>query len=306
MTFAATVNVITLVGARPVFVDIGGDLNINAELIESAITGRTKAIIPVHFAGFPCDMDRIMAIARRRNLVVIEDAAHAIGTEYNGRRIGSIGDMTVFSFHPIKNITTGEGGMLVTDNPAFAEKVRLLKFHGIRKDAWKRYGAKEIPQYEILFPGFKYNLTDLQAALGIHQIKKLDGFIEQRTRYAKIYQELLRDVKEIMLPETPARKGTRHAWHLFVILADIDHLTIDRDHFMAEMLDANIGIGLHFPAVHLQPYYQKTFAYARGMFPRTEFVSDRIFSLPLYPGMSEGDVRDAASAVVEIISRHTR
>ena len=306
MTFAATVNVITLVGARPVFVDIGGDLNINAELIESAITGRTKAIIPVHFAGFPCAMDRIMAIARRRNLVVIEDAAHAIGTEYNGRRIGSIGDMTVFSFHPIKNITTGEGGMLVTDNPAFAEKVRLLKFHGIRKDAWKRYGAKEIPQYEILFPGFKYNLTDLQAALGIHQIKKLDGFIEQRTRYAKIYQELLRDVKEIMLPETPARKGTRHAWHLFVILADIDHLTIDRDHFMAEMLDANIGIGLHFPAVHLQPYYQKTFAYARGMFPRTEFVSDRIFSLPLYPGMSEGDVRDAASAVVEIISRHTR
>ncbi|MCX6353627.1 MAG: DegT/DnrJ/EryC1/StrS family aminotransferase [Candidatus Aureabacteria bacterium] len=306
MTFAATANVITLVGARPVFVDIGGDLNINPELIETAITTRTKAIMPVHFAGYPCDMDRIMAIARRRNLVVIEDAAHAIGTEYNGRRIGSIGDMTIFSFHPIKNITTGEGGMLVTDNPSFAEKTRLLKFHGIQKDAWKRYGAKEIPQYEILFPGFKYNLTDLQAALGIHQMKKLDDFIEQRTRYARIYQESLRDVKEIMLPEAPAHKGTRHAWHLFVVLADIDRLAIDRDRFMGEMLEANIGIGLHFPAIHLQPYYQKTFGYARGMFPRTEFVSDRIFSLPLYPGMSEGDVRDAASAVREIVARHTR
>ncbi|MCX6338453.1 MAG: aminotransferase class V-fold PLP-dependent enzyme [Candidatus Aureabacteria bacterium] len=306
MTFAATANVITLVGARPVFVDIGDDLNIRPDLIETAITPRTKALMPVHFAGYPCDMDRIIEIARRHNLIVIEDAAHAIGTEYKGRRIGSIGNITVFSFHPIKNITTGEGGMLVTDNAAFAEKVRLLKFHGIQKDAWKRYGAKEIPQYEILFPGFKYNLTDLQAALGIHQIKKLDRFIEQRTRYAGLYSELLRNTEGIMLPEFPLPKGTRHAWHLYVILADIDHLSIDRDRFMAEMLEANIGIGLHFPAIHLQPYYQRTFGCARGTLPRTEFVSDRIFSLPLYPGMSEADVRDAASAVREIASRNKR
>lgn len=306
MTFAATANMITLVGATPVFVDIGDDLNINPALIEAAITPRTKAIMPVHFAGYPCDMDTITAIARRHNLVVIEDAAHAIGTEYNGTRIGSISDMTVFSFHPIKNITTGEGGMLVTNNPDLAEKVRLLKFHGIQKDAWRRYGSKEIPQYEILFPGFKYNLTDLQAALGIHQLRKLDDFIRQRTRYAALYRELFKDEKGIMLPETPARKGTRHAWHLFVVLVDIDRLTIDRDRFMAEMIEANIGIGLHFPAVHLQPYYQKTYGFTRGMLPKTECVSDRIFSLPLYPGMIEKDVLETAAAVREIASRHKR
>jgi dTDP-4-amino-4,6-dideoxygalactose transaminase len=306
MTFAATANVITLVGAKPVFVDIGPDLNINPDLIEAAVTPKTKAIMPVHFAGYPCDMDKITAVAKRHNLLVIEDAAHAIGTEYKGRRIGSISDITVFSFHPIKNITTGEGGMLVTDNAELAEKVRLLKFHGIKKDAWKRYGAKEIPQYEIIFPGFKYNLTDLQAALGIHQIKKLDRFIEQRTRYAGLYAGLLKNAEGILLPQSPLRKGTRHAWHLYVILADIDRLSIDRDQFMAEMLEANIGIGLHFPAIHLQPYYQRTFGCARGTLPKTEFVSDRIFSLPLYPGMSEADVRDAASAVREIALRNKR
>lgn len=306
MTFAATANVITLVGARPVFVDIGNDLNMRPDLIEAAITPKTKAVMPVHFAGYPCDMVRIIDIARRHNLTVIEDAAHAIGTEYRGRRIGSTGDMTVFSFHPIKNITTGEGGMLVTDNAEFAEKVRLLKFHGIQKDAWKRYGAKEIPQYEILFPGFKYNLTDLQAALGIHQMKKLDRFIEQRSLYAELYRGLLKDAEGIMLPEFPPLKGTRHAWHLYAILVDIDRLSIDRDQFMAEMLEANIGIGLHFPAVHLQPYYRNAFGYKRGVLPKTEFVSDRIFSLPLYPGMSEADVRDAASAAMDIATIHMR
>jgi dTDP-4-amino-4,6-dideoxygalactose transaminase len=306
MTFAATANMIVLVGAKPVFVDIGDDLNISPDLIEAAVTEKTKAIMPVHFAGYPCDMDRITAIARRHNLIVIEDAAHAIGTEYKGRRIGSIGDITVFSFHPIKNITTGEGGMLVTDDESLAEKVRLLKFHGIQKDAWRRYGAKEIPQYEILFPGFKYNLTDLQAALGIHQLKKLDGFIEQRRRYAAAYNELLGGIEGILLPTTASEKGTRHAWHLYVILADIDRLDIDRDRFMAAMLELNIGIGLHFPAIHLQPYYQRTLGCARGDLPKTEFVSDRILSLPLYPGMSERDLRDVVTTVTGIVSRHRR
>jgi len=296
MTFAATANVVALVGATPVFVEIRDDLNIDPACIEAAVTPRTKAVIPVHFAGYPCDMERILEIARRRNLVVIEDAAHAIGTEYRGRRIGSLGAMTVFSFHPIKNITTGEGGMLVTDDPALAEKVRLLKFHGIQKDAWKRYGGKEIPQYEIHFPGFKYNLTDLQAALGIHQLKKLDGFIEIRTRLAARYRALLAGAPGILLPVTPLEEGIRHCWHLFVVLVDIDRLTIDRDRFMGAMLEANIGIGLHFPAVHLQPYYLKAFGCRRGTLPKTEFVSDRIFSLPLYPKMREADVDDAAAA----------
>lgn len=306
MTFASTANVIVLVGAKPVFVDIRDDLNIDPGLIEAAITPRTKAIIPVHFAGYPCDMDRIMAIARKHRLVVIEDAAHAIGTEYRGRRIGSIGTMTVFSFHPIKNITTAEGGMLITDDAALAEKVRLLKFHGIQKDAWKRYGGKEIPTYEIHFPGFKYNLTDLQAALGIHQLKKLDAFIETRTRYASIYRRLLCGALGVILPSPPEEKGTRHCWHLFVVLADIDRLTIDRNAFLERMLEANIGIALHFPAIHLQPYYRKAFGCARGTLPKTEFVSDRIFSLPLYPGMSEADVADAASAVKEIAARYAK
>ncbi len=306
MTFAATANMIALVGARPIFVDIGEDLNIDPAKIEAAISPRTRAIMPVHFAGYPCDMDRIIEIARKHNLLVIEDAAHAIGTEYKGRRIGSIGDVTIFSFHPIKNITTAEGGMLVTDNAELAEKVKLLKFHGIQKDAWKRYGAKEIPQYEILYPGFKYNLTDLQAALGIHQLKKLDGFIESRTRYAGLYNKLLGGFEEIGTPKTAPQKGTRHAWHLYVILLDTDRLKTDRNEFMAEMLEANIGIGLHFPAVHLQPYYQRTFGCKRGDLPKTDNVSDRILSLPLYPGMSEEDVADAASAVIEIASKNKR
>ncbi|MDD5555793.1 MAG: DegT/DnrJ/EryC1/StrS family aminotransferase [bacterium] len=306
MTFAATANMVALVGARPVFADIGDDLNILPERIEAACTPKTKALMPVHFAGAPCRMDEILEIARRRNLIVIEDAAHAIGTEYRGRRVGSIGAMAVFSFHPIKNITTAEGGMLVTDDDALAERVRLLKFHGIRKDAWRRYGAREIPQYEILFPGFKYNLTDLQAALGIHQLKKLDRFIGERTRLADLYTELLSGTDGILLPRRPEEPGTRHAWHLYVVMADIDRLAIDRDRFMAEMLAANIGIGLHFPAVHLQPYYARTFGCARGQLPKTEFVSDRIFSLPLYPGMSEADARDAAAAAAGIAAGHRR
>ncbi len=304
LTFASTANMIVLVGAKPVFVDIGDDLNIDPALIEAAITPRTKAIIPVHFAGYPCDMDRIMAIAGKHRLVVIEDAAHAIGTDYRGRRIGSIGDMTIFSFHPIKNITTAEGGMLVTDDDALAEKVRLLKFHGIQKDAWKRYGGKEIPTYEIRFPGFKYNLTDLQAAIGIHQLKKLEAFIETRTRYAGIYRRLLGGARGVMLPSAPGEEGTRHCWHIFVVLVDIDRLKIDRNAFLGQMLEAKIGIALHFPAVHLQPYYRETFGCARGDLPKAEFASDRIFSLPLYPGMSEADVADAAAAVKDIAARN--
>jgi dTDP-4-amino-4,6-dideoxygalactose transaminase len=306
MTFAATTNMIALVGATPVFADIGKDLNIVPEKIEAAITEKTKAVMPVHFAGYPCAMDRIMDIARRNNLIVIEDAAHAIGTEHNGKRIGSIGNSTIFSFHPIKNITTAEGGMLVTDDDAIEKKVKLLKFHGIRKDAWKRYGAKEIPQYEIMLPGFKYNLTDIQAALGIHQIKKLDDFIKTRTALAKRYTELLSGVDEIILPRYEFDNGIRHAWHLYIVMIDTEKLSIDRNQFMAEMLARNIGIGLHFPAIHLQPYYQEKFGCARGTLPDTEFVADRLFSLPLYPGMNDEDLLDVVHAVKDIISRHKR
>ena len=306
MTFASTANMIVLVGATPVFADIADDMNIDPDKIEAAVTGKTKAIMPVHYTGNPCDMERINDIASRHGLAVIEDAAHAIGTDYKGARIGSMGNTAIFSFHPIKNITTGEGGMLVTDDEVIEKKVKLLKFHGIERDAWKRYGGKQIPQYEILLPGFKYNLTDLQAAMGIHQIKKLDGFIDKRRQYAELYNKLLEDVEGIFLPGPRLDDGSRHAWHLYIIMADIDRLDIDRDQFMSEMLGANIGIGLHFPAVHLQPYYQKTFDCARGDLPRTEFVADRIISLPLYPGLSEDDVLDTASAVREIVFKHKR
>lgn len=306
LTFASTANMIVRVGATPVFVEIGDDMNIDPGAIEAAVTGKTKAIMPVHYTGASCDMDRINEIARRRGLTVIEDAAHAIGTVYKGTRIGETGNTTIFSFHPIKNITTAEGGMVVTNDLEIERKVKLLKFHGIQRDAWKRYGGKEIPQYEILLPGFKYNLTDIQAAMGIHQLRKLDAFIETRRRYAGLYNELLEGVDGIVTPRPSLDDGSRHAWHLYIIMADLDKLSIDRDQFMAEMLQENIGIGLHFPAVHLQPYYRETFGCARGQLPKTEYVTDRILSLPLYPGMSEDDVLDTAAAVARVASRNAR
>jgi dTDP-4-amino-4,6-dideoxygalactose transaminase/nucleoside-diphosphate-sugar epimerase len=305
ITFPATANVVVHLGATPVLVDVDPTtLNIDPKAIEAAITPRTKAIIPVHMAGQPADMDAIRELARRHNLAIIEDAAHAIGAVWNGERVGNItGSLAAcYSFYPIKNMTTIEGGAVLTNDDEFAERCRLFSLHGISKDAWKRYSAAGYQHWDTLLPGYKYNMTDIQAALGLHQIKKLDGFIEVRERYAEIYQDAFADLPEI---ETLRRvDGVRHAWHLFVILLRLDRLSIDRDGFMEGLRQEGIGTGIHFRSLHIQPYYRDTFGYAREDLPNAAAVSDRLLSLPMYPKMSERDVLDVVEAVRKLVAAY--
>lgn len=306
MTFASTVSMIILCGATPVLVDIEpGTLNIDAGKIREKITAKTKAVVPVHFAGQSCDMDAIFALAREFNLTVIEDAAHAAGTEYKGKRIGSFDSTSIFSFHPNKNITTGEGGMLCTTDETLAEEVSLLKFHGMSREAWKRFSATGNPNYEILLPGFKYNMMDIQAALGIHQLPKLDGFIAKRTEIAAFYNAAFVDVPELARP-TRAPYEQRHAWHLYTPLIRIEQLTIDRDQFMAELKKLNIGTGLHYKAIHHHPYYRDTLQIPAGAFPNADYASDRILSLPLFPKMTMDDARDVVEAVKDVIAKNKK
>jgi dTDP-4-amino-4,6-dideoxygalactose transaminase len=305
MTFAATLNVIELAGARPVLADIDRrHLNIRVEEIERKITPRTKAIIPVHYVGQPCDLDPILDLASKHRLAVIEDAAHAIGTEYRGRKIGSFPTTSVFSFHPNKNITTGEGGMVVTGDEEVFERVSLLKFHGMDRNAWKRFAKSGSPRYDIAMPGYKYNMMDIQAALGIHQLPKLDGFIEKRRKLAEAYQEDFRDAP-LILPEAvpwPAK----HAWHLYAPLVDIERLSIDRDRFMAELKERNIGCGLHYSAAHEFSFYRKKYGWRPEDFPEAHFVSERIVSLPLFPDMTESERQDVVEAVSDISRKFAR
>lgn len=306
MTFVATVNMIVANGATPVFADINPrTLQIDPEEIKKKVTDRTKAVIPVHFAGQPCDMDRIHEIAGARRIHVVEDAAHAIGTEYRGKRIGAGSELTVFSFHPIKNITTGEGGMVTTNQEDLAETIRMLKFHGISKDAWKRYDEKGTPHYDVMAPGFKYNLMDIQAALGIHQMRRIETFNRRRKEMAERYNQAFADLDEIELPQEVSYPH-RHAWHLYVILVRPEKLSIDRNGFMDALKAERIGTGIHFIAVHLHDYYQKHSPYRRGDLPHAESVSDRILSLPLYPAMTDKDQEDVITAVRRVCQQHRR
>jgi len=302
LTFAATLNVIVLAGAKPVLVDIDPDTrNIDADLIEAAITKKTRAIMPVHFAGLPVDLTKIYALAEKYNLRVIEDAAHAIGAEYAGKKIGSFGDIQVFSFHPNKNMTTGEGGCVSTRDEILAKKISLLRFHGMDREAWNRFGKSGTQDYEIVLPGFKYNMMDIQAALGIHQLKALDGFIKRRTQLAIRYQQILADWPEWRLPAAPTYPHL-HAWHLYAPLLQSEKININRDDFMREMKEKNIGTGLHYRAVHLYPYYREKFGFKLGDFPHAEYVSERIVSLPLFPLMSDAD-QDRVIDVMQSILR---
>jgi dTDP-4-amino-4,6-dideoxygalactose transaminase len=306
MTFAATVSMIVQAGGKPVLADIEeGTLNIDVREIRKKITPRTRALVPVHFAGQPCDMDQIFALAREFNLTVIEDAAHAIGTEYKGARIGSLDSISVFSFHPIKNITTGEGGMVATGNEQLAEEISLMKFHGMSREAWKRYEASGTPNYDIMMPGFKYNMMDLQAGLGLHQLNKLESFIEMRTVVANFYNEAFYDVEEVLTPQEVPYPN-RHAWHLYTPLIKIENLKIDRDQFMAELKRENIGTGLHFKAIHHHPYFRDTLGIQPGELPNADYASDRILSLPLFPLMTLDDARDVVHAVTRVIERNRR
>ena len=304
LTFCSTANVVVHLGGTPVFADIGEDYNINPAAIEHHITTHTKAIVPVHYAGQPCQMDRILEIARKHNLPVIEDAAHAVGAKYRGRMIGTIGDVTAFSFYAIKNMTTAEGGMITTNNDELAEKMRLLSLHGISKDAWKRYTSEGSWYYEVVYAGYKCNMTDIQAALGIHQLAKLERFLEIRRKYAAMYSEAFGDVPEIQTPIV--NPNVRHAWHLYVIQLNLERLSIDRAQFIEALRAKNIGTSVHFIPVHLHPYYRQTFGYKRGDFPNAERIYDRIISLPLYPKMTEEDVGDVIAAVKKVVRQHRK
>lgn len=306
LTFISTISMLLAVGAKPVLADIDRDtLNIDPEQVARRITRKTKAIVPVHFAGMPCDLDAIHALAKKHRLKVIEDAAHAAGTEYKGKRIGDLSDATVFSFHPIKNMTTGEGGMVTTPREDWAEEMSLLRFHGMSKNAWKRYAKSGTPHYDLLRLGYKYNMMDLQAAIGIHQLRKLPEFNRVRCEYAQIYNRAFNSLPEILLPQAPLYDHI-HAWHLYVIVLDTDKLKIDRDEFIRLLAEENIGTGLHFTAAHKHTYYKKIFAAQARSLKNADFVSDRILSLPLYPGMNEEDVTDVVVAVEKIVKQHTK
>jgi len=304
MTWAATVNMIEAVGACPVFVDVDpGTLLMDAGAVEAAITESTVGILPVHFAGAPCDLDPLLQAARRHGLWLFEDAAHAIGTHYKGRQVGCFDRLGVFSFHPIKNMTTGEGGALVTSDPDLARRLRALRFHGLEKSAWNRYAEGGSPQVEIASPGFKYNFMDLQAAIGLHQLASVEEFNDRRRALAALYDTLLGEVPEIERPAVPAWDH-RHARHLYVVTLGAT-ARIGRDAFMAALKERGVGTGLHFRAVHTQPYYAQKYPEWQGRLPHTERASERICSLPLFPSMTDDDVGYVVAALRDVLA-HAR
>ncbi len=306
MTFASTVSMIILAGATPVLADIEpGTLNIDVAKVAEKITPATRAVIPVHFAGQSCDLDPLFALARQHNLTIIEDAAHAAGTEYKGQKIGSLDSISIFSFHPNKNITTGEGGMVCTPDETLAEEVSLLKFHGMSREAWKRFASSGTPNYDIMLPGYKYNMMDIQAAIGLHQLPRLDGFIDRRKAIAEQYNAAFADLAELALPAY-APYQQRHAWHLYTPLIRTELLTVDRDRFMAELKALNIGSGLHYKAIHHHSWYRENLPVADTELPNASYASDRILSLPLFPGMSDQDAADVIQAVTDVIKRFRR
>jgi dTDP-4-amino-4,6-dideoxygalactose transaminase len=305
MTFAATANVICHCAATPVFVDVEPEtLNIAVDAIEAAITPRTKAIVPVDFAGLPPEMDAIMAIGRRHGLPVIEDAAHSVGAEYRGRKVGSVADLTAFSFYATKNITSGEGGALTTSNAAWAERAQIMSLHGISRDAWKRFTAEGYRHWDIIGAGYKYNMFDLQAALLQTQFDKIEMFWERRQALTARLKAGLAEIPEVAA--LGDRGYAKHAYHLFPIVLATERLSADRDTIMEALQRENIGVGVHYRAVHLHPFYQDTFGLRRGMFPNAEHHSDRTLSLPLFPKMTDRDVDDVLTAVKKVIARYRR
>jgi dTDP-4-amino-4,6-dideoxygalactose transaminase len=260
--------------------------------------------VPVDFAGQPPDLDALRRLAARYGVPIIEDAAHSIGAEYKGARIGNVADLTAFSFYATKNITSGEGGALTTNNDAWAERIQVMSLHGISRDAWKRYTDAGYRHYDIIHPGYKYNMFDLQAALLESQFRRLEQFWIRRRDITARYRAALADVPEIVL--LADRPHVKHAYHLFPVVIRTEQLTVDRDTVMQAIQAEGIGIGIHYRAVHLHPYYQSSFGLKRGMFPNAEYYSDRTLSLPFFPGMSDADVDDAVAAVKKVIASFRR
>jgi dTDP-4-amino-4,6-dideoxygalactose transaminase len=300
MTFAATANAVVHTGAKPIFVDVDKyEMTIDVEDVRRKITSRTKAIIPVHFAGRACNIRELENIASEFQLKIIHDAAHAVETEYEGKKIGSFRDIANFSFYVTKNITTAEGGMITTDSEELAQKLKVYALHGMSKDAWKRFSDDGHKHYEVIYPGYKYNMTDLQAALGIQQLKKVDRFAKRRKEIWDTYKKELSDLP-IILPPEPAI-NTSHALHLFTVMVDTSRTKITRDDAISKLHSMKIGTGVHYIALHLQPYYQASFGYKRGDFPNAEFISDRTFSIPFSAKLTDGEVKDVVNSLKEIL-----
>jgi dTDP-4-amino-4,6-dideoxygalactose transaminase len=302
MTFVSTVNCILHTGATPVLVDCERETGlIDPQRIEDAVTPRTRAILPVHLYGRPCDMDAIMDIAGRHELIVIEDAAHAIEAVYRGQKVGNIGHLTCFSFYVTKNVVTGEGGMVTTNNPDFADKIKVYALHGMTKDAWKRYSDEGYKHYQVVYPGFKYNMMDLQAAIGLHQLPRVEGWLKRRSEIWQRYDEAFADLP-VGLPATEAR-DTVHARHLYTLWIDQNRCGPNRDEFMQCLYERNIGTGVHFLGVHLHPYYRERFGYQPEDYPNATWISERTVSIPLSPKLSNADVEDVIRATVQSLAR---
>ena len=313
LTFCATANVVVHLGARPVLVDVGADFEIDVAAVEAAITPRTRAIMPVHYAGQACDLESIYELAVRHKLAVVEDAAHAAGATYKNKPIGSdaltanypgLKRATAFSFYANKNMTTGEGGMITTADAELAQAMRVLSLHGMSKDAWKRYTNSGSWFYEVVAAGYKNNMTDIAASIGIHQLRKLDGFVKTRQKYARMYSEAFADLDVLELPVERADRN--HVYHLYAVRLNLDRLTIDRAEFIEKLKELKIGSSVHFIPVHLHPFYRETFGYKHGDLPQAEAIYSRILSLPLFPGMSEADVTDVIDAIHHLASTHRR
>jgi dTDP-4-amino-4,6-dideoxygalactose transaminase len=310
LTFCATVNTIIHTGATPVLADVGPDGNIDPASIASRITDQTRAIVPVHFAGLPCDMEAIWFLARRHGLDVIEDCAHAAGALYKGRHAGAAHHLTgehsaasVFSFYAVKNLTTGEGGMVLTHDEELASRMKILSLHGISKNAWNRYSDRGHWGYEVLESGFKYNMSDIQASIGIHQLRKLEGFIEARARFAELYNDLLADVEEVELPAD--KTDCRHAWHLYTLRLNLERLAIGRDEFIEQLKQRGVGTSVHFIPIPLHPFFASRAKLRQNRCPSALELYPRLISLPLFPAMTEAQVEYVAKAV-QTIARKSR
>ena len=295
-TFTATGEVVTYLGARPVLADSRADtLNVDAATIEPHITSRTRAIVPVHIAGQPCDMEPILELARTRGLAVVEDAAHAFPATYKGRPVGTIGDVTAFSFYATKTITTGEGGMVTTERDDHAARVKLMSLHGMSGDAWKRYSARGRWRYEVVDFGFKYNMTDIAAALGLRQLARASAFQQRREAIARRYSDAFGDLDTCFVPRD-AGLGM-HAWHLYVLEVNPDALRVGRDEVLERLREKGVGTSVHFIPLNLHPVYQRAYGYGPGQFPTAEAVFGRACSLPIFPAMTDAEVDHVIEAV---------
>jgi len=305
VTFTATAEIVCYFNAVPVIVDVQKDtFNIDPSEIEKAVTPKTKAIIPVHYGGNPCDMDEIIAIAQKHNLKIIEDAAHALPAEYKGKKIGTLGDVTCFSFYATKTLATGEGGMLCTDDKDIADRCSIMRLHGINKDAWKRYSAEGSWYYEVVAPGYKYNFTDIQASLGLAQLNKINLMLEKREKIFNRYNELFSG--NDLISTYACKIDRKSSYHLYPILLDINRLKISRAQVIDELKDSGIGTSVHFIPLYRHPYYKEAFKLESKDFPVSEYLYPRIITLPIWPGMSEEQIKKVADKVNNITRKNAK